>query len=190
MTFPHAEKRTLKHDLKHVISYLLVTLVAALFVTPASAQVAAGLNEAGGRGNIEYGGYSGEDKGSVLDLNMFYGRFVTDRIVIGPAISIYRYDGSTTGSINAYSDFHFGDVSRSLIPYVGVGAGKFLNGGDNKPTFVAFGPGVKMFVGQGGGAFTAQAMYRRQFMDADLNDGASGSNEFVLSIGVSGFFGR
>lgn len=191
MKFPHAEKPTLKH-LNHVVSYALVAIVGAfLFATPASAQVAAGLNEIGGRGYVEFGGYSGEDKGAVLDLNMFYGRFVTDRIAVGPGLNIYKYEGApTTGSVNAYADFHFGDISRKLIPYAGVGLGKFFNGGDNKPAFVAVGPGVKLFFGNGGGALTAQASYRRQFMDEDLNNGASGSNEFFLSIGISGFFGR
>jgi hypothetical protein len=176
---------------KQVISFVFVAVVTALIAAPASGQVAAGLNEIGGRGYVETGKYPTFDRETVVSVDMFYGRFLTDRFEIGPGLSLYKYgDEPTTGAINAFADYHLGDTTSRVRPYVGAGVGKFLTGGDSKPLFIAAGPGVKLFFGEGGGAVTAAVFYRRQFMDADLNDGASGSNDFVLSIGVSGFFGR
>ena len=179
--------------MKQVMSYVFVTVVGAvLLVVPASAQVSAGLNELGGSGYFEIGGYSGEsDSQARLQLNLYYGRFLTDRFEIGPGFNIVKAQGeSASGAVNAFADYHFGDTSSSLVPYVETSIGKFFSGADDKPLFVAVGPGLKWFFADGGGALNAITYYRRQFLDADHNDGASGLNEFGVSVGVAVYFGR
>ena len=178
--------------MKHVISYAVITLaVVLLHAAPAAAQVSAGLNELGGWAYLETGKYSGEENVTLLDLRFFYGKFITDHIEIGPGLNLYKYgEDDATGAVNGFVSYYFGDTTKRLIPYVEGAVGQFFNGGDDKPLFVAIGPGVKWFFGDGGGALNMGALYRRQFYDADLRDGASGANEFGLQVGVSVFFGR
>ena len=179
--------------MKQVMSYVFVTVVGVvLLAVPASAQVSAGLNELGGRGYIESGSYSDEsDRQLRLQLDSYYGRFLTDRFEIGPGFNVFKVEGeSASGAVNVFADYHFGDTSSSLVPYVETSFGKFFSGADDKPLFVAFGPGLKWFFADGGGALNTVAYYRRQFLDADLNDGTSGLNEFGVTIGVAIYFGR
>jgi hypothetical protein len=92
--------------------------------------------------------------------------------------------------MNAFVDYHFGDTAKQLVPYVEGSVGKFFGYEDGDPMYVSAGPGLKWFFANGGGAINAFAFYRRQFLDADINNGASSMNDVGLSIGVAIYFGR
>jgi len=171
----------------------IMLVIAALCggVLPAAAQVSAGLNELGGRGFIESGKYSNEDDASsAIEVQSYYGRFLTDRWSVGPSLNVIKFEGEDAqGGIAGFVNYHFGDTSGTVIPFIEGSAGRFF-GGDQDPTFVAVGPGLKWFFGDGGGALTGTAFYRRQMFDEDDPPFASGVNEFGLNIGVAIFFGR
>lgn len=174
-----------KFIVKHVIASLVLTAaLAVVFATPAHAQVAKNLNEVGGRGSVESGKYSDEDERTTsLNLNMFYGRFVHERISVGPSLGVNKFgDGDANGNIGGFVNYHFGNTSSKMVPFAEVALGRFF-GGDDDATYVSVGPGAKVFLGEGG-AFVANAFYRR--LMADVAD----SNEFGFQVGVSVFFGR
>lgn len=176
----------MKRVAKHAIAFLFVTIAGAFaLVTPASAQIAAGLNEVGGKGYVETGKLSTEeDRSTEISLNVYYGRFVTDRIVVGPQLNYFKFgDEDASGLVGGFVNYHFGDTARKVAPFVEVAAGKEFGGADGAG-YVAVGPGVKWFLGEGGGAFIASANYRRNMADT------ADTNEFYLSVGVSIFFGR
>lgn len=174
-----------KFNVKHVISSLFLTAAFAIVLaTPAHAQVAKGLNEVGGRGSVDSGKYSDEDERTTsLDLTTFYGRFITDRISVGPSVNFYKAThNDATGALAGFVNYHFGDTASKVVPFAEVSVGKFF-GSDDDATFLSLGPGAKLFLGEGG-AVVANAFYRRLMADS------ADSNEFGLQIGVSVFFGR
>jgi hypothetical protein len=188
MPFPISEHP----NVKQVISSVFVIVAGlALLAAPAAAQVSAGLNELNVKGYFETGKFAEDEEGAThFQLDGLYGRFLTDRFEIGPGVSLSKTEGqSAQGAVNVFADYHLGDPSSRLVPYLEGAAGQFF-GGDDKPRYIAVGPGFKWFFGEGGGALTGTAFYRRMFFDADFHGGATGANEFGLAIGVSVFFGR
>lgn len=179
-----------------VNQFKIIAIVAVaslgLSVLPAAAQVSAGLNEVGGKASIEAGKYSNEEENlTTATVDVYYGRFFTNRLEVGPSINFAKTEGQdVSGAYSAFADYHFGATSKKAIPYVELAAGQFFGSGNGKPTFVAIGPGLKWFFANGGGALNGTAFYRHQFLDDAMNNGASGSNEFVGLIGVAIYFGR
>lgn len=166
----------------------MTMIIAALVLTaaPAFAQVSAGLNEAGTRGAIESGKYSNEDTNlTSFDLDLYYGRFITDRWEVGPSFNVFKLEGQdASGGVGAFVDYHFGDTGSQTIPYVEGGVGRLFGAGDFDSTYFAVGPGVKWFFGSGGGALSATALYRRQMFET------GGANDFIVNVGVAIYFGR
>src|SRR3954469_6257775 len=92
---------------------------------PAMAQVSGGLNEVGTRGAIESGKYSNEDNSlTSIDLQTYYGRFISDRLEVGPSFNVYKLEGQAAiGSAAGFADYHFGSTAGPAVPYVEAAAG-------------------------------------------------------------------
>lgn len=174
---------------KQVMSYVFIVIGVLMLAAPASAQVSAGLNELGGKGSVELGKASSDPESLwSMDINTYYGRFLTDRVEVGPAINVYKIEGEeASGAIGGFVNYHFGDITGGLVPFAEVAAGQLFGGINGKPLYINGGPGVKWFFGNGGGAIIANAYYRHQFIDTDVTTGA---NEFGLNVGVAIYFGR
>lgn len=178
-----------KPIVKQVMSYVFIVIGVLMLAAPASAQVSSGLNELGGKGIVEIGKLSSDAESRwQTDINMFYGRFLTDRVEVGPALNVYKYEGEpASGAVGGFVNYHFGDVTGELVPFAEVAAGQLFGGNDGKPLYLNLSPGVKWFFAKGGGALIASAFYRHLFIDTELTTGA---NEFGLTVGVAIYFGR
>jgi hypothetical protein len=172
------------------IATLAVMMMSAL---PARAQTTAGLNEIGTQGSVDATRQSNStERQTSIDLNVYYGRFVTDRIEIGPAWEVTKFEGSPAqGSIGGFIDFYFGDTSHRLLPYIEGGAGQIYGVDGGRPTYFAAGPGIKWFFANGGGALNATALFSHQRYPKELSNSAfTGFNDVVVSIGAALYFGR
>jgi hypothetical protein len=164
-----------------VLRFAAATALLCAFAAPASAQVSAGLNELDG--TIKFDS-EGESEDSSLDVDVFYGRFLTDKWEVGPGWNMYKQGGETSGSFRGFASYHFGAADQMLVPYAQVQLGRYYGADDGNPVFVAAGPGVKVFFGGGRGALNLAALYRRTFDD----DAREATNGVSFSIGASMFF--
>jgi hypothetical protein len=170
----------------------IVVSLAVSCATPAAAQVRARLNELGTQGAFETGRYTPDatEDQSMLNFKLYYGRFLSDRVEIGPVLDIFKFEGTpASGSYGGFIDFHFGETARPFVPYLQGAAGQFF-GESAKPVYFAVGPGLKWFFGEGG-ALNVNGVYRHQrFPEEIRNSTFTGYNDIVITVGAAIYFGR
>lgn len=175
--------KTKKQIVINVLVRLAVVIIGVVVLAgQASAQVSTGLNEVGGLGKFDS---NGEQDSWAVDIDAFYGRFVTDRWQIGPKWNIYKVKGSKAdGAWSGFASVHLGNISKPLVPYVQGSLGRSYGRADGNQSFLTAGPGIKWFVAGGHGALNVNAFYRRTFAD----NGLSARDGFALNVGASLFF--
>jgi len=181
-------------DLQSPIKRLaVVASLVGCCAIPAAAQVHARLNELGTQGAFETGRFTPDatDDQSMLAFKLYYGRFISDRVAIGPALDLFKFEGTpASGSYGGFIDFHFGDTARRLVPYLQGAGGQFFSGDSIKPVYFAVGPGVKWFFAEGG-ALNINGVYRHQRFPEEIRNSAfTGYNDIVVTVGAAIYFGR
>lgn len=166
--------------------FVLVTIACFIGVgSPrASAQIRSGLNEASSRIIFESGRTNVDaSRTTFLDLNGYYGRFITDRVEIGPNASIVWTEGSDAfGTVGGFVDYHFGRLTSRMVPFVDFTVGRAFGQGPDNPTMFGAMGGVKWFVGEGGGAVNL-GPYWRQFRYENSHE-----NVFGIGIGLAKYW--
>jgi hypothetical protein len=173
--------------MKHLF---VVVCVLALTGTDALAQVKSGLNEINFTATLAGSKVSGQDASGGATLSGAYGRFLMDRIEVGPQFNIIKADGSDAyGTIGGAAAYHFNPGS-GMVGYAGgqLGTGFGLsNDFINNPWSFGFFAGVKAFLGESG-AITLQPFWTRQSISSKVFDTSSEFYTFGVSAGVSVFW--
>ncbi len=94
---------------------LVVVLLSVLAVTSHGTLLSIGSNELGLSGMVDFD----SPGGTLIDLNMFYGYFVTDFFEVGVKTSFTDADDFTSWSFGPVVEQNF-DLGVELIPFVGA----------------------------------------------------------------------
>lgn len=130
----------------------------------------------------------GGDRTSRTSWRVAYGRFITDRLAIGPLFRIVKDPGaSTTGYVGGLARYHFGDLNRRWIPLVEVSSARSMNDPSGNYTDVQFLGGIMVPMGATGGRFRVGPYYYRAFYDED-ETGYSNFSSFGVSWSVALLF--
>jgi hypothetical protein len=169
----------------HVAAALVVLGIAS----NASAQIESGLNEISGRIVLESTKFNtDEERFSQLDLLAAYGRFLTERLEVGPTIGLFWLEGSdATGAAGGFVAYHFGSPASQIVPFVDVNLRRGFGDPIENPTIFGVLGGVKWFVGEGGGAIQV-GPYWNHFRYSDEALGDASENHFGISVALNKYW--
>jgi len=121
---------------------------------------------------------------TLFQLAMANGYFINDNFELGANFSILKAENTDAfGELSGFLSIHFPHSYDSrTVPYIGTQIGFGYGRGDDNPIIFGGYAGVKIFVTEGGGAFSLQAYYTRQSFEN------GGINNFGVLNGVSIFF--
>ena len=128
------------------------------------------------------------DRTTRTSWRLSYGRFITDRIAVGPLFRVVKDPGgSTTGYIGGLGRYYFGDLHRRWIPTVEISSARSMNDPAGNYTDVQFLGGITVPMGSTGGRFRVGPYYYRAFYD-EAETGYSNFSSFGVSWSVALLF--
>jgi hypothetical protein len=178
---------------------LSICLGAILILSStALAQVEAGLNELSLYGDFFHvnrkAARRGSDSESTHELNLIFGRFLTDKLALEVRGSFQKISGGNLAfALNAGPNLHF-PFSRysSMIPFLSAQIGLGINDmAEEKNSFsLGIAGGLKVFVVGGEGAVVFRPYY--QYSQVDTKESGESftlkENRLGMNTGVSIFF--
>jgi hypothetical protein len=170
---------------------VLVVCIAAAIATDVYAQVRAGLNEVNFTATVSGTTVEEGDTETGFTFTGAYGRFLTDRVEVGPLLAFVKAEGTDAfGTISGFATYHFVPDSN-VVPFVGAQLGTSFglatDFSDNPWSYGFFG-GIKAFIGNGGGAITIQPFWTRQNIGSPIIDETTQVDNFGATAGISIFF--
>ncbi|HEX6164538.1 MAG TPA: hypothetical protein VFZ31_14305 [Vicinamibacterales bacterium] len=174
------------------ITAALVVIMLSASATARAQAIEAGKNEVETDFSLTSSKWSGIDSNRTTEFNwrITYGRFVSDRIAIGPVFGI-RNDvntGSKPFNAGGLVRFYFGDGRGAAIPFVEATSTRAFNQAfEMDYTDLQISGGLVFPMGESGGRFRVAPYYYRAFFDPDLH-GFSHFHSFGVSWSVGLLF--
>lgn len=169
-------------------------LLAVVFgmATDANAQaVAKGKNELSLDANVVTAKETGEgdhERITASELGGAYARFVTDRLAVGPVVTMAKASGSgATASLGGLARYYLGDLTKRAIPVVEINSTRSLNDPLSNYTDLQVSAGLMIPMGSTGGRLRIAPYYYRAFYDEAVT-GYSSYQSFGISWRVALLF--
>ena len=158
---------------------LFCSLLLMVSSSTGFSQVYKGLDEVNFTGGFAFS-HSGGSTFQTMQFDIDYGHFVMERLEIGAAFSINKFEsrgafGTMSGSLSYYFP---GSKDAKALPFIGAQVG-FDYSDAPTPGVAGIFAGYKVFVVKGGGAFTIRAFYSQR---------AYQGSYFGMQNGISIFF--
>jgi hypothetical protein len=143
-------------------------LLVCLSEAAALGQVRRGADEIAGGFTLTTRKRASEPAATSIVWRVTYGRFVTDRLEIGPFVSLFKFpEQETYGVVGARVAYHVGPLDAPVIPVVDLSSGLGFGDPEDDPIDLQVLGGVKILFGGTGARLLIGPYYYRAFYDEE-----------------------